>query len=41
MPDEMIGLIPSSIKVPLLLASIIRSQYKGSEVCVLVLSAGY
>lgn len=26
MPDEMIGVVPSSIKVPLLLANIIRSQ---------------
>ena len=27
----MIGVIPSSINVPRLLANIIRSQYKGSE----------
>ena len=27
----MIGVIPSSIKVPRLLANIIRSQYSGSE----------
>lgn len=26
------GVIPNSIRVPRLLASIIRSQYKGSEV---------
>lgn len=26
------GVIPSSINVPLLLASIIRSQYRGSDV---------
>lgn len=32
MPDEMIGVVPSSMSVPLLLASIIRSQYMGSEV---------
>ena len=32
MPDEMIGVVPSSINVPLLLANIIRSQYIGSEV---------
>lgn len=32
MPEEMIGVIPSSIRVPRLLASIIRSQYRGSEV---------
>ena len=32
MPDEIIGVIPSSINVPLLLASIIRSQYIGSDV---------
>lgn len=31
MPDEMMGVMPSSIKVPLLDASIIRSQYNGSE----------
>ena len=31
MPDDMIGVVPNSIKVPLLLASIILSQYKGSE----------
>lgn len=31
MPEEMIGVIPSSIKVPLLLANIIRSQYRGSD----------
>ena len=32
MPEEIIGLIPSSINVPLLLANIMRSQYIGSEV---------
>lgn len=32
MPEEIIGVIPSSIRVPRLLASIIRSQYRGSEV---------
>lgn len=32
MPDETIGVIPSSIRVPRLLAIIIRSQYSGSEV---------
>ncbi len=32
MPDEMMGVVPSSIRVPLLLANIIRSQYIGSEV---------
>ena len=32
MPEEMIGDIPSSIRVPRLLANIIRSQYSGSEV---------
>ena len=32
MPEEMMGVIPNSISVPLLLASIIRSQYRGSEV---------
>ena len=32
MPEEMIGVVPSSISVPLLLANIIRSQYMGSEV---------
>ncbi len=32
MPEEMIGVIPSSISVPRLLANIIRSQYRGSEV---------
>ena len=31
MPDDMIGVVPNSINVPLLLASIILSQYKGSE----------
>jgi hypothetical protein len=31
-PDEMIGEIPNSISVPLLLANIILSQYRGSEV---------
>jgi hypothetical protein len=31
MPEEMIGVIPSSIRVPLLLANIIRSQYRGSD----------
>lgn len=32
MPEEMIGVIPNSISVPRLLANIIRSQYKGSDV---------
>jgi hypothetical protein len=32
MPEEMIGVVPNSINVPLLLANIIRSQYIGSEV---------
>jgi hypothetical protein len=32
MPEEIIGVIPSSIRVPRLLANIIRSQYRGSEV---------
>ena len=32
MPEEMMGVVPSSIKVPRLLASIIRNQYIGSEV---------
>ena len=32
MPEDMIGVIPSSIRVPRLLASIIRNQYNGSEV---------
>ena len=32
MPEEMIGVVPNSINVPLLLANIIRSQYRGSEV---------
>lgn len=32
MPEEMMGVIPSSMRVPRLLASIIRSQYRGSEV---------
>jgi hypothetical protein len=31
MPDDMMGVVPNSIKVPLLLANIILSQYKGSE----------
>lgn len=31
MPEEMMGVIPNSISVPLLLANIIRSQYIGSE----------
>lgn len=31
MPEEIIGVIPSSISVPLLLANIIRSQYRGSD----------
>lgn len=31
MPEEMIGVIPNSISVPLLLANIIRSQYRGSD----------
>lgn len=31
MPDDMIGVVPNSISVPLLLANIILSQYKGSE----------
>ena len=32
MPEEIIGVMPSSISVPRLLASIMRSQYIGSEV---------
>src|SRR6202034_177622 len=32
MPEEIIGVIPNSINVPLLLAIIMRSQYNGSEV---------
>jgi hypothetical protein len=32
MPDVMIGVVPSSINVPRLLASIMRSQYIGSDV---------
>jgi len=32
MPEEMMGEIPNSIKVPLLLANIILIQYNGSEV---------
>jgi len=32
MPEEMMGVIPSSISVPRLLAIIMRSQYNGSEV---------
>ena len=32
MPDVMIGVIPSSIRVPRLLASIMRNQYSGSDV---------
>jgi len=32
MPEDIIGDIPSSIKVPRLLANIILSQYKGSDV---------
>ena len=32
MPEEMIGVIPNSIRVPRLLASIIRNQYRGSDV---------
>lgn len=32
MPEEMIGVVPNSISVPRLLASIIRSQYRGSDV---------
>lgn len=32
MPDEIIGVIPNSMRVPLLEANIIRSQYRGSEV---------
>lgn len=31
-PEEIMGVIPSSINVPLLLANIIRSQYIGSDV---------
>ena len=31
-PDEMMGVVPNSIKVPLLLAIIILSQYNGSDV---------
>ena len=32
MPDEMMGVIPSSISVPRLLAIIMRNQYSGSDV---------
>lgn len=32
MPEEMMGVIPNSIRVPRLLANIMRSQYRGSEV---------
>lgn len=32
MPEEMMGVMPNSISVPLLLANIIRSQYIGSDV---------
>jgi hypothetical protein len=32
MPEEMIGVVPNSISVPRLLANIIRSQYRGSDV---------
>ena len=32
MPEDIMGDIPSSIKVPRLLANIILSQYKGSDV---------
>jgi hypothetical protein len=32
MPDDIIGVVPNSINVPLLLAIIIRSQYIGSDV---------
>lgn len=32
MPEDIIGVIPSSIRVPRLLASIILNQYRGSEV---------
>jgi len=31
-PEEIIGVIPNSMSVPLLLAIIMRSQYRGSEV---------
>lgn len=31
MPEDIIGVIPNSISVPLLLANIIRSQYIGSD----------
>ena len=31
MPDEIMGVVPSSIRVPRLLANIIRNQYSGSE----------
>ena len=32
MPEEIIGVVPSSMRVPRLLANIIRNQYRGSEV---------
>jgi hypothetical protein len=32
MPEEIMGVVPNSIKVPLLLAIIILSQYNGSDV---------
>ena len=32
MPEVIIGVVPNSINVPLLLANIIRSQYIGSDV---------
>ena len=31
MPEDIIGVVPNSINVPLLLANIILSQYNGSE----------
>lgn len=36
-PEEMIGVVPNSISVPLLDASIIRSQYSGSDVSLLTM----
>ena len=36
-PEEMMGVVPSSINVPLFEASIMRSQYNGSEVSLLTM----
>ena len=36
MPEEMMGVMPSSINVPRFEAIIMRSQYRGSEVSVYV-----